>query len=101
MVTKSFLKLFLGAAAAGFMTFGPASIAQGVTLTAGAGESQSALESLTTGVAIRARADVQIRRIKNILVTKTDLDAMSNEGSSKEQAYERLERLQKDLRGEK
>ncbi len=50
------------------------------------------VDAVTTGAAVRARADVQIRRIKSLIVTKgsTDNDA----------DFDRLEKLQKDLRGQ-
>jgi dUTPase len=45
-----------------------------------------------TNVAERAEADVQIRRIKNLLLTQ-EVDG--------EAAFEELEKLQKSLRGQK
>lgn len=49
-------------------------------------------EAMTTGAATRARADVQIRRIRELLVSKkmTDDDA----------TYKELETLQRQLRGQ-
>ncbi len=54
--------------------------------------SEDAGDSVTSNAAVRARADVQIRRIRSMIVTKeTDSDA----------DYSRLERFQKQLRGER
>jgi len=70
-----------------------AGTAHGVTIpshTADAAEDGSN-DALTTGAAARARADVQIRRVKNLLVTKS---------GDEDEAYETLEMLQKQLRGQ-
>lgn len=50
------------------------------------------VDSVTTGLAARARTDVQIRRIRNMII---------NRQGDRETAYRELERLQKNLRGEK
>jgi hypothetical protein len=47
--------------------------------------------ALTTTAAARARTDVQIRRIKSLIVKRQ---------VNQEAAYEQLERLQKNLRGQ-
>ena len=67
-------------------------MAHGVTATTMIKDAES-VSSVTTTAALRARADVQIRRIKTLIVSKqTDDDA----------AYEALERYQRELRrGEK
>ena len=50
------------------------------------------MDHVTTSMAERAEADVQIRRIKSLLLTQeVDGDA----------AFEELEKLQKSLRGQK
>lgn len=51
------------------------------------------VDSVTTSAAIRANADVQIRRIKNLMVT-TRIDA-------EDQSIVKIQRFQRDLRGEK
>ncbi len=69
-----------------------AQVAQGVTGAAFVKDTES-VDSVTTSAAVRANADVQIRRIKNLMVLKkTD---------SEDQAMVRIQRLQRDLRGEK
>ena len=50
-------------------------------------------DALTTGAATRAKADVQIRRIRGLLVTKT--------GEQADAAYQQMVKLQQQLRGEK
>jgi len=50
------------------------------------------VDSVTTGLAARARTDVQIRRIRSLIIQRT---------GDREAAYRELERLQKNLRGEK
>ncbi len=67
-------------------------MASGVT-TATMIKDPESVSSVTTTAALRARAEVQIRRIKTLIVSKqTDDDA----------AYEALERYQRELRrGEK
>ncbi len=69
-----------------------AAVAEGVTPAPLVKDAES-VDSVTTGAATRARADVQIRRIKNLMLSKgatedTDAD------------FDRLEKLQKDLRGQ-
>lgn len=49
--------------------------------------------SVTTAAASKAEAEVQIRRLKNLLV--------SSPQSHGDQIFERLEKLQKNLRGQK
>lgn len=70
----------------------PATLAHGVTSSTMIKDPES-VSSVTSTAALRARADVQIRRIKTLIVSKqTDDDA----------AYEALERYQRELRrGEK
>lgn len=69
----------------------PAAIAEGVTEAPVIRDAES-VATVTTGAATRARAEVQIRRIKTLILTKaTDSDA----------DYLQLEKLQKDLRGER
>lgn len=80
--------------AAGFVTLGtllPAAIAEGVTQEPIIRDAEP-LSSVTTGAATRASAEVQIRRIKTLMLTKT---------SDSDAEYDRLEKLQKDLRGER
>jgi hypothetical protein len=70
----------------------PATIANGVT-PATMIKDPEAVSSVTTSAALRARADVQIRRIKTLIVTRQADD---------DTAYEQLEKYQRDLRrGEK
>jgi hypothetical protein len=68
-----------------------AAVAQGVTSESLVKEADS-VAAVTPEAAVRARADVQIRRIRGLIVSKrtTDDDA----------AFDRLEKLQKQLRGQ-
>lgn len=68
-----------------------AAVAEGVTPAAMIKDADS-VDSMTTGAAVRARADVQIRRIKSLMLTKGAQDTDAD--------FEELEKLQKDLRGQ-
>lgn len=90
MATAALVKKFLVATVFAVAMFLPSMVAEGVTAQPVVRDTE-AIDNVTTGEAARARADVQIRRIKNLIVTRnTDDDA----------DYERLEKLQKQLRGE-
>lgn len=66
-------------------------IAVGVTATDMIRDAE-AVSSVTPGAAIRAHADVQIRRIKTLIITRN---------SDRDADFQQLEKLQKDLRGER
>ena len=68
-----------------------ANAANAVTDAAPHGAAGTKDEWVTTGAATRARADVQIRRIRSLLVSKNGDD---------DTAYRQLETLQKQLRGQ-
>lgn len=68
-----------------------AQVAQAVTVGELAQEKEG-IDSVTTSAAVRANADVQIRRIKNLMVLTK---------SGEDQAMIKIQRLQKELRGEK
>ena len=68
-----------------------AAVAEGVTPASFIKDAEQ-IGSVTTGAAVRARADVQIRRIKSLLVSK---GAQDNDAD-----FDKLEKLQKDLRGQ-
>lgn len=68
-----------------------AAVAEGVTPSALVNDADS-VASVTTGAATRARADVQIRRIKSLMLSKGAQDTDAD--------FDRLEKLQKDLRGQ-
>jgi hypothetical protein len=71
-----------------FVSFSKTAGAVTRTAPAQASDQDSAL---TTTAAVRARTDVQIRRIKSLIVKRQ---------VNQEAAYEQLERLQKNLRGQ-
>lgn len=66
--------------------------ANAVTPVAPTSSNEVVEEALTPLDAMRALTDVQIRRIKNMIV---------NRQVNQDTAYEELQRLQKNLRGEK
>ncbi len=68
-----------------------AAVAEGVTPVSFIKDAEQ-IGQVTTGAAVRARADVQIRRIKSLLVSK---GAQDNDAD-----FDKLEKLQKDLRGQ-
>jgi hypothetical protein len=67
-------------------------VAQGVTPNKLLKEADH-VDSVVSGAAARAQAEVQIRKIKSLIITRTTTDD--------EATYDRLEKLQKQLRGEK
>ena len=69
-----------------------AQVAEATTSASLAKDAES-VDSVTTSAAVRANADVQIRRIKNLMVIK--------KVESMDTAMIKIERLQRDLRGEK
>ena len=74
----------------------PAGVARGVAADAPVLEAGVHTDAaLTPTAAARARADVQIRRIKTIIVSR------SAARGDQDAAFDQLERLRKSLRGEK
>lgn len=88
LISRSIVQAVFAAA-----TLLPATVAHGVTAAAPVKDVES-VASVTTSAAVRASADVQIRRIKNLMVSKIG-------DSETDLAMDRLKKLQKDLRGEK
>mgnify|MGYP006232074653 CR=1 FL=1 len=68
----------------------PSGIASGVTSNLVIADEPEAISHVTTGAADRARTDVQIRRIKNLIITQND---------DGDRVFEQLEKLQQKFHG--
>lgn len=91
MQTSAIAKRF-AATCVGLYLVCSSTVAQGVT-SGIAKDCVNRLDAVTTGAAVRARADVQIRTLRELLVVKS--------GADEDRAFNRIEQLQKQLRGQK
>ncbi len=88
------MRRFLSQALVAVALLLPANIASGVTRGDLVEQDTDDTQAVTTGAAVRANADVQIRRVKGLLFSKSSEKVQ-------DQAFERLQKLQKELRGSK